>query len=151
MVGWHHQLDGHGFEQVLGVGDGQGSLVCWSLWDSKESDITERLNRLESVCMSGFVLGHSLHRHPILPGHEMQQLLLLCNHTVMSDSFATPWTVVLQAPRSVGFPRQECWGGLPLPSPGVFLTQGSNLHLLHWQGDSWGLLPRALAFLAQAL
>ena len=30
MVGWHHQLDGHEFEQVLGVGDGQGSLVCCS-------------------------------------------------------------------------------------------------------------------------
>ena len=28
MVGWHHQLDGHEFEQTLGVGDGQGSLVC---------------------------------------------------------------------------------------------------------------------------
>ena len=32
MVGWHHQLNGHEFEQVLGVGDGQGSLVCCSPW-----------------------------------------------------------------------------------------------------------------------
>ena len=32
MVGWHHQLDGHEFEQALGVGDGQGSLVCCSSW-----------------------------------------------------------------------------------------------------------------------
>ena len=30
MVGWHHRLDGHKFEQALGVGDGQGSLVCYS-------------------------------------------------------------------------------------------------------------------------
>ena len=30
MIGWHHQLDGHEFEQALGVGDGQGSLVCCS-------------------------------------------------------------------------------------------------------------------------
>ena len=30
MVGWHHRLDGHEFEQALGVGDGQGSLVCYS-------------------------------------------------------------------------------------------------------------------------
>ena len=29
MVGWHHQLDGHEFEQVLGVGDGQGGLACY--------------------------------------------------------------------------------------------------------------------------
>ena len=41
MVGWHHQLDGHDFEQALGVGDGQGSLVCCSLWGPKESDMTE--------------------------------------------------------------------------------------------------------------
>ena len=32
MVGWHHQLDGHEFEQAPGIGDGQGSLVCCSLW-----------------------------------------------------------------------------------------------------------------------
>ena len=32
MVGWHHGLNGREFEQDLGVGDGQGSLVCWSLW-----------------------------------------------------------------------------------------------------------------------
>ena len=44
MVGWHHQLDGHEFEQALGVGDGQGSLVCCSLWGRKESDSTERLS-----------------------------------------------------------------------------------------------------------
>ena len=36
----------------------------------------------------------------------------------MSDSFVTPWTVVRQAPLSLGFPRQEYWSGLPLPSPG---------------------------------
>ena len=32
MVGWLHQLDGHEFEQAPGVGDGQGSLTCYSLW-----------------------------------------------------------------------------------------------------------------------
>ena len=32
MVGWHHRLDGHEFEQALGVGDGQGSLACCSPW-----------------------------------------------------------------------------------------------------------------------
>ena len=44
IVGCHHQLDGHEFEQALGVGDGQGGLACCSLWSHKESDITERLN-----------------------------------------------------------------------------------------------------------
>ena len=43
MVGWHHCLSGHEFEQTLGDGEGQESLVCCSPWDSKESDMTERL------------------------------------------------------------------------------------------------------------
>ena len=44
MFGWHHQLDGHEFEQALGVGDGQGGLVHCSPWGCRESDTTERLN-----------------------------------------------------------------------------------------------------------
>ena len=44
MVGWYHRCDGHEFEQALGVGDGQGSLVCCSPWGRRESDTTERLN-----------------------------------------------------------------------------------------------------------
>ena len=44
MVGWHHRLDGHEFEQASGVGDGQGSLPCCSPWGHKESDTTEQLN-----------------------------------------------------------------------------------------------------------
>ena len=44
MVGWHHPLDGHEFERVLGAGDGQGGLVCCSPQGHKESDTTEELN-----------------------------------------------------------------------------------------------------------
>ena len=44
MVGWHHQLNGHGFWRTPGVGDRQGGLVCCSSWVHKESDTTERLN-----------------------------------------------------------------------------------------------------------
>ena len=47
MVGWHHQLDGHGFGWTLGVGDGQGGLACCDSWGRKESDMTERLNWTE--------------------------------------------------------------------------------------------------------
>ena len=43
MVGWHHRLDAHEFEQALGVGDGQGSLLCCSPWGHKESDTTDLL------------------------------------------------------------------------------------------------------------
>ena len=44
MVGWHHRLNGHGFEQAPEDGEGQGSLVCCSPWGLKESDTPERLN-----------------------------------------------------------------------------------------------------------
>ena len=44
MVGRHHRLNGHEFEQAPGVGDGQGSLGCCSPWSRKESDMTEWLN-----------------------------------------------------------------------------------------------------------
>ena len=43
-VGWHHWLNGHEFEQTLGNSEGQGSLLCFSPWGCKESDVTEWLN-----------------------------------------------------------------------------------------------------------
>ena len=47
--------------------------------------------------------------------------------------FVTPWTVACQTPLSMGFSRQEHWSGLPFLSPEDFLTQGSNLGLLHFR------------------
>ena len=44
MVGWDHQPDGNEFEQALGVGDEQGSLLCCSSWGCEESDTTEQMN-----------------------------------------------------------------------------------------------------------
>ena len=44
MVGWHHQLNGHEFEQAPGDSEEQGSLVCCSPRGCKELDTTERLN-----------------------------------------------------------------------------------------------------------
>ena len=44
MAGWHHGLNGHGFWWTLGVGDGQGGLVCCNSWGHSESDTTEQLN-----------------------------------------------------------------------------------------------------------
>ena len=52
MIGWHDRLDGHEFEQVLGVGDGQGSLACCSSWGCKELDMTEWLNWTELITHS---------------------------------------------------------------------------------------------------
>ena len=52
IVEWHHQLNGHGFEWTLGVGDEQGGLVCCSPWGHKESDRTEQLNWTELIASS---------------------------------------------------------------------------------------------------
>ena len=53
--------------------------------------------------------------------------------------FVTPWTVAHQASLSMEFSREEYWCGLPFPTPGIFLTQGLNPHLLcllHWEAGS---------------
>ena len=49
MVGWHHGLKEHEFEQAPGDGDGQGSLACCSPWGCEESDMTEQLNNNKTL------------------------------------------------------------------------------------------------------
>ena len=60
MVGWHHQLNGHGFGWTPGVGDGRGGLACCGPWGHKESDTTERLNRTEPETTVVFLAGPGL-------------------------------------------------------------------------------------------
>ena len=77
MVGWHHWLDGHEFEQALGVSDGQGGLECCSPWGCKELDMTEQLNwtgkkkkkpqRILLSLSKGWNLKYSLPRGRLLP------------------------------------------------------------------------------------
>ena len=49
MVGWHHRLNEHEFEQALRDGGGQRSLVCSRPWGHKEQDTTEKLNNNHNV------------------------------------------------------------------------------------------------------
>ena len=51
MVGWHHQLNGHEFEQALGNGETQASLACCSPWVHKESDTTEQQSFPSGECV----------------------------------------------------------------------------------------------------
>ena len=55
MIGWHHRLNAHEFEQAPGVGDGQGGLAYYSPWGRKESDTTEQLNWTELEAVQGEV------------------------------------------------------------------------------------------------
>ena len=59
MVGWHHQLNGHEFEQALGNSLGQGSLANCSSWDHKELDTTEPLNN--KGCYNHQAISHCSH------------------------------------------------------------------------------------------
>ena len=56
MVGWHHQLKGHEFEQTPGDSEGQGSLACCIPWGHKESDVTEQLHNKKAYSHSHGVL-----------------------------------------------------------------------------------------------
>ena len=51
MAGWHHQSNSHEFEQTPGDSGDQGSLVCCSPWNHKESDMTQRLNNNQVACL----------------------------------------------------------------------------------------------------
>ena len=72
MVGWHHRLDGHEFEQAPGIGDGQESLVCCSPWSLKESDTMEQLNWTEGLVAEpwGGTVGGSFNESSKLSGQK---------------------------------------------------------------------------------
>ena len=100
MVGWHHRLDGHEFEQAKGDGEGQGSLVCCSPWGHKEFNMTEQLNN--NSCMSaGSLLCSPKLAQNLARAHQVsvsnllafgRGLLLLCDHVV--EIATPPWPLV---------------------------------------------------------
>ena len=97
MVGWHHRLNEHEFEQSPGVGDGQGSLACCSPWGHKESDMTERLNwteliwranSLEKTLMSGKTEGKRR------KGWQRVRGLDCITDSILDVSLSKPWDIV---------------------------------------------------------
>ena len=136
MVWWHHRLSGHEFEQTLGDSEGQGSLVCHSLWVSKSrtwlSDWTTTNTDTNSwnVCyIFRSYISHNYQTHDKTERIFMTLVWLDCFKVKVKSLscvrlFATPWTVAHQAPPSMGFSRQEYWSGLPFPSPGDLPNPG---------------------------
>ena len=97
--------------------------------------------RVTGRCADRKSTAHFVPQHPPL---ETGCPLLACmlSHSVVSDSFAIPWTVVFQGPLPMEFSRQVYWNGFHFRLQGIFLTQESNpclLCLLHWQMDSLSL------------
>ena len=95
VVGWHHRLNGHQFEQALGDGEGQGSLACCSPWGRKELDMPEGLSTA----------------HTRTHTHIMYVLCIMLSCSVVSDPLRP---LGLQSTRllgSWGLSRQEYWSG----------------------------------------
>ena len=110
MVRWHHRLDGHEFEQALGVGDREGSLACCSIWDHKELGMNWRNSCHQTIILFSYFLWLTLNWSP----KALYVSVCVCG----------------QVPLSMGFSTQECWSGLPFPTPGNLPTQESNPHFL---------------------
>ena len=114
MIGWHHQLNGHGFGWTLGVGDGQGGLACCGPWGHKESDTTERLNR--TLCQVSFQ--RSI-RCPE-PGEcgsqtshwDCKDKIDLCPQRLCSDNALLSWSRSVGSHRSVPSPQLSTLGTL---------------------------------------
>ena len=102
MVGWHHQLDGHEFEQT--PEDGKPGVL-------------QRMRSPSRTRLSDWI-------HLIQFSQKLCELLPILQVCAQSFSpvrlFVTPWTVAHPYPLSMGFSRQEHWSGLPFPSPGIF-------------------------------
>ena len=80
MVGWHRWLSGHEFGWTLGVGDGQGGLVCCSPWGCKVSDMTEQLNWTELLFLKWLLLMYVIHSTSDLQMIETEGLKFLPGH-----------------------------------------------------------------------
>ena len=118
MVGWHHQLNGHEFEQTPGDSVGQGSLVCCSPWGGKESDMTEWLNSNKMAGILSFLSSlraHQLTSSPWLMAaiaDDYDILCLLIWQEIFHFSYSIPVLItvstayfgILLASQSVGDP-----------------------------------------------
>ena len=136
----HYWLNGHEFAQVPGDGEGQGSLLCCSPWDCKESDTTERLNNNQftydvqnhSTFFPIFLISFWLHRD--------EQLLSRSSILPILSHFSC---VCLCDPMDCSLPGSPGVHHHALLQ-GIFLTRGPNpllLRLLHWHVGSLPLAP----------
>ena len=120
MVGWHHRLDGHESEWTLGVGDGEGGLVCCNSWGGKESDMTEWLNWTELLVKhlpcSRYWAKHPAYVFLFNPHHE-----LWTKYYFYNCSFPD-WKKVCNFPCGHKASRRWSWSKCP-----IFNQRNNNL------------------------
>ena len=111
MVGWHHWLHGHEFDQAAGVGDGQGSLVCFNPRDHEESDMTEWLNYLKRLVPPGS-LEHKVPHFSTLFREIQRSIAIAAQDSVSAEADGKcPWWALIF---SLWFPRQDYWSGVAI-------------------------------------
>ena len=137
MVGWHHQLHGHGFGWTLGIGDGQGGLACCSSWGHRvrhdwATELKLKLDVKKLIVNFAVILGFPFDE---LSGVSLRNIcgsflpavrdiwwlkwcVCVCQSFSCVKLCETSWTVAHQVPLSKEFSRQEYWSGLPFSPPG---------------------------------
>ena len=136
MVGWHHWLNGHEFEQALGVGDGQGSMTCCGSWDHKELDTTERLSWTERWNWIDFFFYIYIYLHAVI-----SSLFLLVSWRLITLQYCSGLCLTLTW-ISLGYtciPHPDPSSHLPLHliPLGLPSAPGLSTCLMHptWAGD----------------
>jgi len=87
MIGWHHQLNGHEFKQILGDSEGLGSVACCSPWGHKELDMTYQLNKNNTVLIVAapiYVSTNSIKRFPKVSFYNVAFFYILNSEVVMT-------------------------------------------------------------------
>ena len=124
IVGWHHWFNVHEFEQTPGIGEGQGSLVCCSPWDRKESDMSEWLNNNNNI---QWTYNSKRYMCPMFRLLTWLSKLKICLHSRRH--------------------RFDSWGGKTAysrkwqPTP-VFLSEKSHRHRSLADDSPWGCRVR---------
>ena len=142
MVGWHHRLNRHEFEQAPEDGEGQGSLVCCSPWGHKEWDMAEPLNNSNSLVLVVLVVVAAqafLWLWQAEATIELRSTVLTAvASSVVEHGLQGAWASVIAAPRFKSIGSAAAMHGLSCSMTcGIFPDQRLNPCLLHWQADSY--------------
>ena len=120
---------------------GGAEIQSFSLaWEFRFLTTTDLLWLMMGLCSNKLIV-ENINSNPFNTLTYITAQPVFFSHSVTSDSFATPWSVVRQAPLCMGFPGQEYWSGLPFPSPGDLPNPGTEPTFLALAGRFFSTGP----------